>query len=67
MCESSDWFWWLGDYNAPESVSAFDHLFRDNIRALYRLLGLPAPTSLDRPISRGGGTPESGGTMRRAT
>jgi alpha-amylase/alpha-mannosidase (GH57 family) len=67
VCESSDWFWWLGDYNAPESVSAFDHLFRDNIRALYRLLGLPAPTSLDHPISRGGGTPESGGTMRRAT
>ena len=67
VCESSDWFWWLGDYNASESVSAFDRLFRDNIRALYRLLGLPAPSSLDHPISRGGGAPESGGTMRRAT
>ena len=67
VCESSDWFWWLGDYNASESVNAFESLFRDNIRALYRLLGLPAPSSLDHPLSRGGGAPESGGTMRRAS
>jgi alpha-amylase/alpha-mannosidase (GH57 family) len=66
ICESSDWFWWLGDYNASESVACFDRLFRDNIRALYRLLA-SRPGSLDHPISRGGGAPESGGTMRRAT
>ena len=67
VCESSDWFWWLGDYNSPQSVASFDALFRENIKALYRLLHLPLPTSLDHPISQGGGTPESGGTMRRAT
>ena len=67
VCESSDWFWWLGDYNSPQSVACFDSLFRENLKSLYRLLRLPIPGSLDHPISLGGGTPESGGTMRRAT
>ena len=67
VCESSDWFWWLGDYNSPESVASFDQLFRENLKALYRLLGLPLSASLDHPLSKGGGEPESGGTMRRAT
>jgi len=66
ICESSDWFWWLGDYNSPQSVACFDCLFRENLKALYRLLNLPFSASLDHPISTGGGTPESGGTMRRA-
>ena len=66
VCESSDWFWWLGDYNSPQSVACFDSLFRENVKSLYRLLHLPFPVSLDHPISQGGGTPESGGTMRRA-
>lgn len=66
-CESSDWFWWLGDYNSLESVASFDSLFRENLKALYCLLKLPPPISLDHPISKGGGKPESGGTMRRAT
>ena len=67
VCESSDWFWWMGDYNPSDSVSYFDHLFRENIKALYRLLDLPVPANLEHPISSGGGFPESGGTMRRAT
>ena len=67
VCESSDWFWWFGDYNPPLSVACFDGLFRENLKALYRLLRLPVPHSLDHPISQGGGTPEGGGTMRRAT
>jgi hypothetical protein len=47
-------------------VASFDTLFRDNLKSLYRMLRLPAPASLEHPISHGGGTPESGGTMRRA-
>ena len=66
VCEGSDWFWWLGDYNSPQSVACFDSLFRENLKSLYRLLHLPVPVSLDHPISQGGGSPESGGTMRRA-
>ncbi len=65
-CESSDWFWWFGDYNSPQSVACFDSLFRENLKALYRLLRLSHPGTLDHPISHGGGSPEGGGTMRRA-
>ncbi|MBI5936707.1 MAG: glycoside hydrolase [Betaproteobacteria bacterium] len=64
-CESSDWFWWFGDYNPADSVRAFDRLYRAKLKQLYRLLGLDAPAALDRPISAGGGTAEGGGTMRR--
>ena len=65
-CESSDWFWWMGDYNPPESVAMFDRMYRANLAHLYALLKLPAPHTLSQPISRGGGHPETGGTMRRA-
>ena len=66
-CESSDWFWWFGDYNPSRSVASFDRLFRHNLTELYRLLKLSPPISLSEPISRGGGHPESGGAMRRAS
>ncbi|MEJ5210177.1 MAG: glycoside hydrolase family 57 protein [Burkholderiales bacterium] len=70
-CESSDWFWWFGDYNPAASVASFDRLFRENLANLYRLLDLPAPPALEHPISIGhaGGAPgvEAGGTMRRGS
>lgn len=66
-CESSDWFWWFGDYNPAMAVSSFDQLFRHNLTRLYQLLGLPVPPTLSVPISHGGGKPEAGGAMRRAT
>ncbi len=66
-CESSDWFWWFGDYNPSRSVASFDRLFRHNLTELYRLLKLSPPISLSEPISRGGGHPEAGGAMRRAS
>ena len=65
-CESSDWFWWFGDYNPSSSVASFDRLFRHNLTELYQLLKLPPPANLSEPVSRGGGHPESGGAMRRA-
>jgi alpha-amylase/alpha-mannosidase (GH57 family) len=66
LCESSDWFWWFGDYNPAEAVSQFDRLYRRQLVNLYRLLGLAAPESLAQPISAGGGEAEHGGVMRRA-
>jgi alpha-amylase/alpha-mannosidase (GH57 family) len=66
VCESSDWFWWMGDYNPSHAVASFDRLFRANLARLYELLHLPAPLVLREPISGGGGHPESGGTMRRS-
>ena len=39
LCESSDWFWWFGDYNPQDAVSQFDRLYRRQLVNLYRLLG----------------------------
>jgi alpha-amylase/alpha-mannosidase (GH57 family) len=65
LCESSDWFWWFGDYNPPEAVRDFDLLFRHQLSNLYHLLKLAPPAVLEQRISVGRGTPESGGVMRR--
>jgi alpha-amylase/alpha-mannosidase (GH57 family) len=67
LCESSDWFWWFGDYNPAEAVQQFDRLYRRQLLTLYRRLNLPPPAELAVPISSGGGTPEHGGVMRRAS
>ena len=40
ICESSDWFWWFGDYNPSAAVASFDSLYRRNLARLYRLLQL---------------------------
>ena len=66
-CESSDWFWWFGDYNPAHSVASFDRLFRHNLTELYRLLKLPPPLTLSEPVSRGSNNTETSGAMRRAT
>ncbi len=66
LCESSDWFWWFGDYNPAQAVSQFDQLFRRQLGCLYELLGRPVPQVLASPISVGSGDMENGGVMRRA-
>jgi len=67
-CESSDWFWWFGDYNPSNSVASFDRLYRHNLTELYRLLQLTAPQNLNDPVSLGCfGETEVDGAMRRAT
>ncbi len=71
LCESSDWFWWFGDYNPAEAVAQFDDLYRRQLATLYRLLRLPPPEALGRSLSAGrrageGAAAEGGGTMRRA-
>jgi alpha-amylase/alpha-mannosidase (GH57 family) len=72
LCESSDWFWWFGDYNPPQAVSQFDQLYRRQLVVLYRLLHLDPPAGLSCRISVGqvSANPESaehGGVMRRAS
>ena len=66
ICESSDWFWWFGDYNPSAAVASFDSLYRRNLARLYGLLQLEPPAHLDTPICAGSGTAE-GGSMRRVT
>ena len=70
VCESSDWFWWFGDYNPATAVAGFDRLYRRNLRQLYHFLELTPPTVLDQPISAGNEGPDHesvSGAMRRAT
>jgi alpha-amylase/alpha-mannosidase (GH57 family) len=66
LCESSDWFWWFGDYNPADAVSQFDRLYRRQLVTLYRRLNLAPPDELAQPIATGHGAPEHGGVMRRA-
>ena len=66
LCESSDWFWWFGDYNPAEAVGQFDRLYRRQLSNLYRLLEVEPPEALQRTLSLGHGAPEHGGVMRRA-
>jgi alpha-amylase/alpha-mannosidase (GH57 family) len=66
ICESSDWFWWFGDYNPAAAVASFDSLYRRNLTRLYRLLQLEPPAQLDVPICAGSAVAE-GGSMRRVT
>ncbi|MDX8389885.1 MAG: glycoside hydrolase family 57 protein [Mariprofundaceae bacterium] len=65
ICEGSDWCWWFGDYNPGAAVRDFDRLYRQQLRCLYQLIGQTAPDSLNEDISKGGGSAEGGGTMRR--
>jgi alpha-amylase/alpha-mannosidase (GH57 family) len=67
LCESSDWFWWFGDYNPADAVTQFDQLYRRQLVNLYRILKIAPPQNLSQPLSAGHGEPEHGGTMRRAT
>ena len=62
-CESSDWFWWFGEYNAAESVAAFDEQFRLHLSNLYQLLNVEPPGYLAKAFSFGTGSPAMGGTM----
>jgi alpha-amylase/alpha-mannosidase (GH57 family) len=64
-CEGSDWFWWFGDDNPAEAVSDFERLYRQQLRQLYTLLGLPPPDDLAHPFTGRGGVAEHGGVMKR--
>lgn len=69
VCESSDWFWWLGEEGRAEDGPAFDELFRIQLRELYGLIGQAAPPILDQPIDDTHTVDEDGaaaGTMRQA-
>jgi len=62
-CESSDWFWWFGEYNSAESVAAFDEQYRLHLSNLYQLLKVEAPDYLTAAFSFGTGDPAMGGAM----
>ena len=68
ICESSDWFWWLGEEGRAQDGPAFDELFRVQLKALYRLIGEAPPANLDVPVDDTHLRPAEGSasTMRQA-
>ncbi len=68
ICESSDWFWWFGDYNPGESIEIFDQLFRQQLKQLYRIMQKNPPEILNLAINKHLDSTnfiENAGTMRR--
>jgi alpha-amylase/alpha-mannosidase (GH57 family) len=53
LCEGSDWFWWLDEFNEAATVARFDGLFRSHLRALYRALDVPTPSELSESLVTG--------------
>ncbi len=51
IAEGSDWFWWYYSRNSPAGDNQFDAIFREHLRSMYRMLGMPAPAWLDVPIT----------------
>ncbi len=52
IAEGSDWCWWYGPEHDSANRQEFDQLFRDHLANVYRLLALPSPEELSRPILR---------------
>lgn len=50
--EGSDWFWWYGDDHITDNAREFDELFRHNLMAVYKTLGMEVPEFLNIPVLR---------------
>ena len=50
VAEGSDWCWWYGDDHYTPHGPEFDRLFRHNIKASYKAMGVIPPDSIDIPI-----------------
>lgn len=53
LCESSDWFWWLGKGQSEEVVSLFERLLRLHLLALYQILEREPPDEIAHAFTRG--------------
>lgn len=53
IAEGSDWCWWYGEDHSSALDGLFDQLFRKHLQNVYTILRVPAPSQLNRPISRG--------------
>jgi len=52
VAEGSDWMWWFGNDFSSDSDALFDSLFRQHIRNIFQLIGLPEPEGLQNPIKK---------------
>ncbi len=66
ICESSDWFWWLGENPPSIAANEFDLLYRTHLQNLYQMAGLAIPDSLYQQIDPRAGEAGGTGTMKLA-
>jgi alpha-amylase/alpha-mannosidase (GH57 family) len=52
VAEGSDWFWWYGDDHYTSQAGVFDYLFRSNLIAVYKKIGVNPPSFLYEPIKK---------------
>ncbi|MGQ9675038.1 MAG: hypothetical protein ACUVX1_05170, partial [Chloroflexota bacterium] len=50
IAEGSDWFWWYYSHNKYGNEQMFDRDYRSHLGNVYRIMGLPVPSWLKRPI-----------------
>lgn len=48
--EGSDWFWWFGEGHSSAHDHLFDAAFRTYLQEIYKILNLPVPETLTRPL-----------------
>lgn len=51
ISQSSDWYWWYGEPNDSGQDDIFDHLFREHLKNIYRIINKPIPTYLETPLA----------------
>ncbi len=51
IAEGSDWFWWYSRRNTSAQDALYDALFRENLIAVYRVLGESVPPVLERTVT----------------
>ena len=50
ICQSSDWYWWYGEPNDSGQDDIFDHLFREHLKNIYRIINQDIPEYLESPL-----------------
>lgn len=52
ISQSSDWYWWYGEPNDSGQDDIFDHLFREHLKNIYKIIKKPVPSYLETPLSQ---------------
>lgn len=51
VAQSSDWYWWYGEPNDSGQDDIFDHLFREHLKNIYKIINKPIPDYLEMPLA----------------
>ncbi len=51
ISQSSDWYWWYGEPNDSGQDDIFDHLFREHLKNIYKIIDKPIPSYLENSLT----------------